>query len=128
MFVWAQALLDEYPNAPIGLRRRFPLVLLDEMQDTRGLQGRLLHAVFPRTEARIVVQRVGDSNQEIYDGDVIEAAPTDVFPDPDSGRHLSTQQLSVRTVHCGIGFTICDSTRSSARVSGGWTKIPRHTG
>ena len=44
MFVWARALLEDVPAVASWLRRRFPLVLLDEMQDTFALQGQLLHS------------------------------------------------------------------------------------
>ncbi len=88
MFVWARALLEDVPAVASWLRRRFPLVLLDEMQDTFALQGELLHAVFPRSAADVVVQRVGDPNQAIFDD--ADAAPDeiDTFPDTDVARCL----------------------------------------
>jgi hypothetical protein len=88
MFVWARALLEDVPAVASCLRRRFPLVLLDEMQDTFAQQGELLHTVFPRNAADVVVQRVGDPNQAIFDD--ADAAPdkSNPFPDPDSDRCL----------------------------------------
>jgi DNA helicase-2/ATP-dependent DNA helicase PcrA len=88
MFVWARALLEDVPAVASWLRRRFPLVLLDEMQDTFALQGELLHSVFPRSAADVVVQRVGDPNQAIFDD--ADAAPdkSDPFPDTDQDRCL----------------------------------------
>ena len=81
MFVWANALLEDYQDVPLWLARRFPLIILDEMQDTFDRQGSLLHAVFPRGSGNIVVQRVGDPNQEIFD--ILDSSPdqTDPFPD-----------------------------------------------
>lgn len=89
MFVWARALLEDSPNAASWLRRRFPIVILDEMQDTFEVQGAMLHAVFPRTSADILVQRVGDPNQAIFDDADAEPDKSDPFPDPDPGRCLS---------------------------------------
>ena len=57
MFVWARALLEDRPDIASWLRRRFPLVLIDEMQDTSELQGTMLQSVFSRTSDDVVVQR-----------------------------------------------------------------------
>jgi DNA helicase II / ATP-dependent DNA helicase PcrA len=80
MFVWAKALLQDIPDVASWLRRRFPLVLLDEMQDTFAQQGELLHVVFPRSSSGVVVQRVGDPNQAIFDDDAA-TGKSDPFPD-----------------------------------------------
>jgi DNA helicase-2/ATP-dependent DNA helicase PcrA len=89
MFVWARALLEDIPEVASWLRRRFPFVIIDEMQDTFALQSAMLHAVFPRTSADIVVQRVGDPNQAIFDDSDGDAAQDEPFPDPDPDRCLS---------------------------------------
>lgn len=89
MFIWARSLLEDTPDVASWLRRRFPLVLLDEMQDTFELQGAMLHAVFPRASADIVVQRVGDPNQAIFDNAEADPDKSDPFPDPDPARKLS---------------------------------------
>lgn len=89
MFVWACALLEDFPSTASWLRRRFPLVILDEMQDTFELQGTMLHAVFPRKSPDIVVQRVGDPNQAIFDDSDDEPDKSDSFPDSDPARYLS---------------------------------------
>ena len=88
MFVWANALLEDFTNVPGWLARRFPLVILDEMQDTVNRQGNLLDSVFPRTSGDIVVQRVGDPNQQIFDLPDSGADETDPFPDSDAARCL----------------------------------------
>lgn len=88
MFVWARALLEDFPAAASWLRRRFPLVIIDEMQDTFEAQGAMLHAVFPRASADIIMQRVGDPNQAIFDDADAEPDKTDPFPDPDPTRCL----------------------------------------
>lgn len=79
IFPLAQAALDEIPVLAELLRRRFPFVLLDEMQDTDTRQGGLLNRIFSRDDAEISVQRVGDLNQAIFHGHQ-EREPS--FPDP----------------------------------------------
>lgn len=81
MFVWANALLTARQDVPTWLAQRFPLILLDEMQDTSDQQSALLSAVFPRTSDDIVVQRVGDPNQAIFDRTDDQAGTIDPFPD-----------------------------------------------
>jgi DNA helicase II / ATP-dependent DNA helicase PcrA len=88
MFVWARALLEDFPDVACWLRHRFPLVLIDEMQDTFELQGSILHAVFPRTSPNIVVQRIGDPNQAIFDDFDAKPDESDPFPDLDTARCL----------------------------------------
>src|SRR3989304_3019543 len=46
------------------IRRRFPLVLLDEAQDTNGEQLALLNRLFA---ADVAYQRLGDQNQTLYE-------------------------------------------------------------
>ncbi|MGW0570744.1 UvrD-helicase domain-containing protein [Streptomyces tauricus] len=64
MFALAEHHLFRHPQLAHAAAHRFPFVLLDEMQDTSGLQQRLLDKVFgfPST----IVQRVGDINQRIF--------------------------------------------------------------
>lgn len=88
MFVWARALLEDIPDVASWLARRFPLVIIDEMQDTFDHQGGILHAVFPRGSPDAVVQRVGDPNQAIFDGPDVGPDQNDPFPDPDAARCL----------------------------------------
>jgi len=78
MFAWAERLLTKYPRIIDRVRWRFPVVLLDEAQDTSELQASLLNMVFP-AEACELRQRFGDSNQAIYNTGQSEAS-TDKFP------------------------------------------------
>ena len=89
MFVWANALLEDHPELPDWLAARFPLVILDEMQDTSTRQGSFLNSVFPRGAGQIVVQRVGDPNQEIFDSPDAGSSSPDPYPDADPARCLS---------------------------------------
>jgi len=78
MFAWAERLLTKNPKIIDWVQWRFPVVLLDEAQDTSELQARLLNKIFP-IEACELRQRFGDSNQAIYDTGQSEAG-TDKFP------------------------------------------------
>ena len=62
--------VHENPALAERLRDRFPLVMLDEAQDTNGDQLRLLEHIFKHDAAAF--QRLGDSNQTLYDDDAAE--------------------------------------------------------
>jgi hypothetical protein len=62
MFAFAERLLVHFPDFPKRLSHRFPLVLIDEMQDTSWAQEHLLSRLFDDT---VVIQRYGDRNQRI---------------------------------------------------------------
>ena len=86
MFVWADAQIKDHPEAQNWLAHRFPLVILDEMQDTYERQAFFLSAVFSRTSDKIVVQRVGDPNQKIFDLPGSGSGAAEPFPDTDPAR------------------------------------------
>lgn len=64
--------IHDNPALAARMRERFPLVILDEAQDTHGEQLRLLEHVFKHDAAAF--QRLGDSNQTLYEDD--SAQPT----------------------------------------------------
>lgn len=80
MFVWAKELLDQHPETISTLRRRFPLVFIDEAQDNSEAQSALLHRIFCDGDAPSRRQRFGDSNQAIYASSAHSGATTDLFP------------------------------------------------
>lgn len=82
MFVWAGELLDRYPEVIKTLRARFPMVLVDEVQDNSELQSAFLHRLFMQGESAVIRQRFGDSNQAIYHRSGATGAVTDTFPGP----------------------------------------------
>ena len=118
MFVWGNALMEDQKDLPIWMANRFPMVLIDEMQDTSAGQASLLNGVIPRNWKRIVVQRVGDPNQRIFDVDALLGS-TEQYPDMDrcldipnsyrfgSGIASLASPFAVRPVGrnglCGIG-------------------------
>lgn len=65
MFAFAEHLLAESPSMKERVSRRFPLVYIDEMQDTSLEQEALLSRLF---DDSVVVQRFGDVNQRILGG------------------------------------------------------------
>jgi len=80
MFAFAEAHITECPFIINILRRRFPLVCIDEMQDTNALQERILKKLF---DEGCVLQRLGDVNQSIYSGDSQEETQKS-FPKEDA--------------------------------------------
>lgn len=79
IFLLGEALLSQQTTLPSVLQQRFPLVLIDEMQDTSEEQNNFLRRIFPRDLDTICVQRVGDPNQAIYEGG--SRPITDAFPE-----------------------------------------------
>lgn len=67
MFAIADLALARYPYLRTALRRRFPWVFVDELQDTSELQNKLIADLFPAPDC--IVQCYGDRNQSIFDFD-----------------------------------------------------------
>jgi DNA helicase-2/ATP-dependent DNA helicase PcrA len=67
MFAVADLALVRYPYLRTALRRRFPWIFVDELQDTSDLQNKLINDLFPSPDC--VVQCFGDRNQSIFDFD-----------------------------------------------------------
>ncbi|HWX67025.1 MAG TPA: UvrD-helicase domain-containing protein [Rhodanobacter sp.] len=63
MFAFAENLLKSSPCVRDRLSHRFPLLMIDEMQDTSIEQERLLGTLF---NDQVVQQRFGDINQRIF--------------------------------------------------------------
>ena len=81
MFVWANDMLDKMPSVSECLRIRFPFLFIDEVQDNNELQTRLLHRVFVDGNYPTMRQRLGDSNQAIYQHEgTTENTELDAFP------------------------------------------------
>lgn len=66
MYSYADQLMLENASLPVFLQKRFPMIFIDEMQDTQKFQDELLQKVFPLDKANIVVQRFGDPDQAIF--------------------------------------------------------------
>ena len=111
--------LRENPALAERLRARFPLVILDEAQDTIGDQLRLLEHVFK--QGGTAFQRLGDSNQALYEDDGVP--PTYWTPGPDcipldTSRRFGSEiagfssRLTVRQAQTIVGL----SSRPALRV------------
>lgn len=66
MFAYAELALAEHSHLLDVVHRRFPMVFIDEMQDTSWEQEGILNRLF---DNRSVVQRFGDIDQKIISGD-----------------------------------------------------------
>jgi DNA helicase II / ATP-dependent DNA helicase PcrA len=77
MFAFGHRLLRSAPQIRQRVSHRFPLLLIDEMQDTSWAQEDLLSQLF---DASVVVQRYGDVNQQILSSSV--GADKLTFPRP----------------------------------------------
>ncbi|MEE3156050.1 MAG: UvrD-helicase domain-containing protein, partial [Pseudomonadota bacterium] len=103
--------LAETPALAARLRDRFPLVMLDEAQDTHGDQLRLLEHIFKHDDAAF--QRLGDTNQTLYEDNA--AAPVYWQPEPgciplDTSRRFGGEiagfasQLTIRQTQTIVGI------------------------
>lgn len=70
----ANQALEKCPALIERIRRRFPIVLLDEAQDTNGEQLTLLNHLFA---ADVAYQRLGDQNQTLYEDE--DQTPNDYW-------------------------------------------------
>ncbi|WP_218714085.1 UvrD-helicase domain-containing protein [Arthrobacter sp. BF1] len=89
--IWSES--DD--NVVRALRARFPLALIDEMQDTTPLQNRVIDGIFHRKveNSPAILQRVGDLNQAI-------------FADPTSPLVSDFPRLETRAVSISNSFRI----------------------
>jgi DNA helicase-2/ATP-dependent DNA helicase PcrA len=67
MFAFAEACLFKVPYVAPALRRRFPWVFIDELQDTSQMQDSVIEQIFANDGC--IFQRFGDKNQSIFDFD-----------------------------------------------------------
>lgn len=68
LFTFAEQLLLSDSSVAAHLQARFPLVLIDEMQDTLQFQDDLLLQIFPLNSESSSLQRFGDPDQAIFSG------------------------------------------------------------
>jgi hypothetical protein len=66
MTALAKQAVTRFPEIMNCVRARFPLVLLDEAQDTNGAQLALVNQLFAEG---VAYQRLGDQNQTLYEDD-----------------------------------------------------------
>lgn len=66
LLLYAQEALDSISSLPKSLQLRFPMLFVDEAQDTNGIQWNLIHQTFNKDGHLSVRQGYGDENQAIY--------------------------------------------------------------
>jgi hypothetical protein len=76
IYSFANRLLLQNKQLLIALRKRFPIVLVDEMQDTQKYQDELINSIFDVDCVKL--QKLGDPDQAIFDNMGGEA-PNDSF-------------------------------------------------
>ena len=69
MLLWASEAISDQNNTKTALRRRFPVLFIDEVQDNSNDQTVLLADLFTEGPSPVICQRFGDTNQGIYDSD-----------------------------------------------------------
>lgn len=88
IFVYSQALMRTSPEVFEIMRSRFPLLFIDEAQDTSKSQGMLIYELFhSRNDCglcdSVIQQRFGDVNQTIYSFEENnESEGVQLFPNP----------------------------------------------
>lgn len=91
MFAFALAGLQEHPELLDVIHRRFPMVFIDEMQDTSWEQEEVLNLLF---DGKAVMQRFGDVDQKIILDD--EDAEKLTFPRDGHGTVSSSKRFGPR--------------------------------
>ena len=66
MYAIARELIAENPAVTEAIHHRFPVVIIDEMQDAQKFQDELLNLLFGGNGC--LLQRMGDPDQSIFDG------------------------------------------------------------
>lgn len=66
MYVFAEKILQDNSCIKESLRKRFPFIFIDEMQDTQKFQDDLINQIFDCAD--VVLQRFGDPDQAIFSG------------------------------------------------------------
>jgi DNA helicase-2/ATP-dependent DNA helicase PcrA len=91
MFAFAEVALSRCPDLADVMCRRFPVVFIDEMQDTSWQQEEILNRLF---DGKSVVQRFGDVDQKIIVNDDDGAKVT--FPRAGHGTVSTSKRFGAR--------------------------------
>lgn len=66
MILFAKKILNEHSELADSIQQRFPILFIDEAQDTDLLQWELINKAFSKDNIKSIRQGYGDSNQAIY--------------------------------------------------------------
>lgn len=97
MYAFAGKLIAENRELVPALKKRFPVVLIDEMQDTQKFQDTLINRIF--FDESVSLQRLGDPDQAIFDG-IGGDEPNDSYND-------NLDLYEIKTTH-RFGHDICE--------------------
>lgn len=79
MLLYAKKVLDDWGEIPNAIQSRFPILFIDEAQDTDTFQWELLNKAFHADGVKSIRRGFGDSNQAIY-GNIYLEDVTGNFP------------------------------------------------
>ena len=97
MYAFAEKLTSQNPELVPALRKRFPVVIIDEMQDTQKFQDTLLNQIFD--DDSVFLQRLGDPDQAIFDSIGGE--------EPNETYNNKENLYEIKTTH-RFGLDICE--------------------
>ncbi|MBQ2610826.1 UvrD-helicase domain-containing protein [bacterium] len=66
MLLYAKYALEKCTSIKWGIQHRFPIIFIDEAQDTNSEQWELIHKILPNDSKLTIMQGFGDCNQAIY--------------------------------------------------------------
>ncbi|MFY9072069.1 UvrD-helicase domain-containing protein [Aliarcobacter butzleri] len=98
----AKTYLNKYPDMKEVFQNRFKYVFVDEVQDTDNIQFEILDKLFSNSD--VVIQRIGDKNQEIFSSMKSEASGWSIASDKleiKNTKRLSTK-ISEKVKHFAI--------------------------
>jgi hypothetical protein len=94
MFAYADLALKTCPHLLDVVHRRFPMVFIDEMQDTSWDQESFLNRIF---DGKVVMQRFGDVDQKILSDESDFGTPS--FPRDGYGRISTSKRFGDAIAH-----------------------------
>ncbi len=96
MLMWGEEAIEKSPGIVKAIRQRFPLLFIDEAQDTGEAQARILDKIFMARQYGdpVIRQRFGDPNQAIYHSASAQPATIDPFPVPPNDPNIQGFSLS----------------------------------
>lgn len=83
MILFAKKILNEHPDLAESIQQRFPILFIDEAQDTDKVQWELINKAFNKDNVKSIRQGYGDINQAIYSSISVDGEVTN-FPREDA--------------------------------------------
>ncbi len=89
MYYFAKTCLSNSPDLVDSIRKRFPIVFIDEMQDTQKFQDDIINSIFETQDVKL--QKLGDPDQAIFDNMGGEA--------PNESFNSNSDMTSINSTH-----------------------------